>query len=167
MPISDQYPEIIDRWMAAIIEDGGIDRYDDLHIDRIEKGWAGRRLWLSGAIQAFQIATEQRDRHDAKLVVAVGFSLTSSEKAMGLNFTTREEMELQFDSSPPSVYLFHAGQEPWAKRQSSDAFDELREPTIITCNTLFSDLLPDAKCSFLEFFRPDDAEYRRSIFVAG
>jgi hypothetical protein len=168
MPLSsDRYSEIVNKWMTAVIKDGGIDRYDDLHIDRIEKEWVNRKFWLSGAIQTFQIAATQRDRHDVNLVVAVGFALTSSDEPLELNFTTREEIERQFDSSPPSVYLFCAGQEPWAKKQSSTAFDELLEPKIIACNELFSDLLPHAKCYFLEFFRPDDAEYRRSIFIAG
>jgi hypothetical protein len=168
MPISNnQYSGIIDRWMTAILEDGGIDRYDDLHIDRIERQWTNRNLWLSGAISAFQIALKQRDRHNAGLVIAVGFALESTDVPMGLNFTTREEMERRFDSSPPSVYLFYAGQEPWTKRKGSTAVDELTEPKTIVCDALFSDLLPYTKCYFLEFFRPDDAEYRRSIFIAG
>jgi hypothetical protein len=168
MPISnDQYSEIIDRWMTAIIEDGGIERYDDLHIDRIEKQWTNSSLWLSGSISAFQLALKQRDRHNPELVVAIGFALKSTDEPMGLNFTTREEMERQFDSSPPSIYLFYAEQELWTKRKNMAAVNGLLEPKIVVCDALFSDLLPYAKCHFLEFFRPDDAEYRRSIFIAG
>lgn len=153
--------------MTAIIEDGGIDRYDDLHIDRIEKQWKNHNLWLSGSISALQLALKQRDRHNPELVVAIGFTLKSTDKPMGLNFTTRKEIERQFDSSPPSIYLFYAGQELWAKRKDMAAVDKLLEPKVVVCDALFSDLLPYAKCYFLEFFRPDDAEYRRSLFIAG
>jgi hypothetical protein len=166
MPISqDQHSAIVEQWMTTIIQDGGIDRYDDLHIDRIEKEWADRKSWLSGAIQAFQIALHQRDRHNAALVVAVGFSLICSHQSIGVNFATLDGLEAQLDTSPPSVYLFHAGQEPWQEKRSSTNLGDLQNLQIVVCDALVADLLPEKHCYYLEFFRQE--EYRRSMFIAG
>jgi hypothetical protein len=151
--------------MTTIIQDGGIDRYDDLHIDHIEKEWADRKYWLNGAIQAFQIASNQRDRLDVGLVVAVGFSLTGSEEPIGPNFTSSEEFEMQLDSSPPSLYLFYRGQEPWKEKQSASSLENLLQPTVITLHNVFAEIASRQQCYYLEFFRPDEAEYRRSVFI--
>jgi len=167
MSISQEHSFIVAKWMTEIIQDGGIDRYDNLHIDQIEKLWADRKYWLSGAIQAFQIALNQRDRLNVGLVIAVGFSLINSEEPIGLNFTSREEFETQFDSSPPSLYLFYEGQEPWKEKQSATSLEDLLKPKVIALNSLFAEALSNQKCYYLEFFRPDEAEYRRSMFITG
>jgi len=43
----------IEIWMTAIARDGGVDRYDDLHIDKIDPLWGSRDLWLQGGLEAY------------------------------------------------------------------------------------------------------------------
>jgi hypothetical protein len=59
---SEDHSLMVEPWMTTIVNDV-IDRFDDLYIDRIEKGRADRRRWLFAAIQTFEIALQQRDRH--------------------------------------------------------------------------------------------------------
>jgi hypothetical protein len=61
--LSEDHSLMVEPWMTTIVKDGGIDRFDDLYINRIEKGRADPRRWLFAAIQTFEIALKQRDRH--------------------------------------------------------------------------------------------------------
>jgi hypothetical protein len=39
-----QYEQIIEKWMLTVSQNGGIQRSDDLHIDRIDEAWRSRSL---------------------------------------------------------------------------------------------------------------------------
>jgi hypothetical protein len=40
---------IIEGWMRMVLATGGIERYDDLHIDQIDPAWRGRESWVDGS----------------------------------------------------------------------------------------------------------------------
>jgi hypothetical protein len=152
----------IDGWMVNSIENGGIDRFDDLHIDSVNEGWKPRDQWVEGAIAAYRMAVALRNRHAFPLVVSLGFSLLSSEKPLGFRAQTRQDFERQLDHTPPSLYLFRQGKEPWTemKLESGSVQD-------FDCSALFKSAEPLGKCYYLEFKTPDTFEYHRSVFIAG
>src|SRR5712691_3493057 len=101
--------DVIEGWMLTVFRDGGIERFDDLHIDRIDESWRSQRLWADRGLAAFQIAVRLRDCHKLPVEVVLGFSLQADDKKMGVDFKTLDEFEKRMDWTPPSLYLFGAG----------------------------------------------------------
>ena len=160
MTIRIERQKVIEDWMVTIAGDGGIERYDDLHIDRIDERWAHREQWSQGGLEAFRLALGLRDRHRLALTVALAYSLESGEELLGVNFRTPDEFHAQLDWSPPSLYLFDFGREPW-----SQSGEEVAKP--IDVNILFATSLNAKACYYMEFKQPDSIEYSRSVFVTG
>jgi hypothetical protein len=104
--------QAIEQWMLDVAGKGG-ERLDDLHIDRIDSNWKSRECWIEGALATFQIAMDLRGLHGFPFTVAVVFSLTTDTKRIGPAFRTLRELERQLDWTPPSLYLFQRGKEPW------------------------------------------------------
>ena len=69
--------EIIENWLLRIVSDGGIDRYDDLHIDVVDKRWTLRENWTAGALESYRIAGALRDRHNWDLSIVLAFALST------------------------------------------------------------------------------------------
>jgi hypothetical protein len=110
----------IERWMLAIIRNGGVQRHDDLHIDQIDKEWRSESTWVAGGLEAFKNALVVRDRRQLDYTVALAFSLRSGREPIGITFSTVEDISEQLDWSPPSLYLFRIGQEPWLAARNSE-----------------------------------------------
>lgn len=165
---SSEHESKIDSWMHAIIEDGGIDRYDDLHIDRVDAEWKNRDLWFAAALQAYVLALKVRDRNRFEFSVVLGFSLQSSERRIGVNFRTREEFEREFDRTPPSLYLFPPDREPWAQGENANARIGTRDMVVEKVDAaIFGTLTHTKGCFYLEFRNVDASEYFRSVLVVG
>jgi hypothetical protein len=160
MTIRIERQKVIEAWMVANIGDGGIERYDDLHIDRIDEHWARREQWLQGGLEAFRLALGLRDQHRLAPTVALAYSLRSGEEPLGANFRTPDEFHAQLDWSPPSLYLFDCGREPWP--QSDGVVVQL-----IDVNILFATSLSAKACYYMEFKQTGSIEYSRSVFVTG
>lgn len=127
MTKTNEYESIIDAWMVSIIKNDGLERYDDLHVDQIDSRWKSPDVWIEAGLACFQIAINLRNRHEFRCTLALVFSLcelTDSEQA---SFTNAMELRRQLDWSPPSLYLFPAGREPWIEPNAADmsvqAFD--------------------------------------------
>jgi hypothetical protein len=119
---------IIERWMLSNIENRGFERYDDLHIDRIDKKWKHRSTWVEGGLQALQLAIEARDRHRLDVTVAIGYSLSAERKSSQPPLRSRHELLRRLDWSPPSLYLFPKRREPWIESSATvRALHELQE----------------------------------------
>ncbi len=102
----------IEKWMLAIISDGGIDRLDHLHIDPINPRWKDKNRWIEGGLEAFRIALSVRDQHRLPFTVSLTFSLVDIDHLCGIDFQTREDLLAKLDWAPPSLYLFDRGKEP-------------------------------------------------------
>lgn len=89
--------------MLNIAEDGGIERFDGLHVDKIDNNWKPRQRWIEAGVQSYLIALGLRDEHQLPFAVSLGFSLEACEQSPGLDFWTREEFstEAQSHSSLP------------------------------------------------------------------
>jgi hypothetical protein len=149
----------IESWMAEVVKDGGLERYDDLHIDQVDSQWANREQWLRAGLEAYRIAVGLRESHKFNLVVVLAFSLESGESRKGLNFTTLDGLQAELDWSPPSLYLFRPERVPWAPDGGAEVIP-------VDPGALFD--MPGAKgCFYLEFKQPESAEYSRSVLLAG
>ena len=149
----------IETWMLTIVRDGGVVRFDDLHIDKIDEAWKRRECWVPKGLEALRIALKLRDRHHLPFTVALGMSLESSEHSTGVNFQNTAELVEQLDWSPPSLYLFEPG----------------KTPRTHTTDVIIRDLLPDffgaivqqTNCYYIEFRQSQSNDYNRSVFLEG
>jgi hypothetical protein len=154
-PQNKEHIAVIESWMLTVLRDGGITRYDDLHLDRIDAKWKSVPFWIPAALESLDLALWLRTRFKLKLTVAVGFSLQSSERHQGVDFSTREEFELLFNRTPPSLYLFKSQEEPW-RCPSKGLMIEKINPAILDAE--------NKDCWYMEFQQGD--EYYRSVFIA-
>jgi hypothetical protein len=152
--------EAIENWMLTIVDDGGILRLDDLHIDEIDSAWKDRNRWVEGGLEAFRAARKLRDRHGLPLTVAVAFSLDSDGQRRGIDFQTRSELEEKLNWSPPSLYLFHRGEEARRKKAFGDPAQQLNP-------SIFAIYGANVACYYFEFKQQDADEYCRSVFIEG
>jgi hypothetical protein len=119
--------QIIEAWMLSNVRTGGFNRYDDLHIDRIDERWRHRKNWIDGGLEALRLGVELRDKHQLEFTVALGCSLlVSGSSPLGLPRRS-EDLASQLDSSPPSLYLFPKRQEPWLESGGTEILEELGE----------------------------------------
>lgn len=153
---SRAYEEIIKSWMLTIIGDGGIARHDDLHIDRIDREWKFRNRWIPGALHAYSIAINVRDKNKIGFSVVIAFSLKASKKPIGVDFHSKEQFEARFNQTPPSLYLFKQGSEPWMQTKGGQQIPP----------TIFGGAADGKDCWYLQF-KHDGEGYSRSVFVTG
>lgn len=159
----------IENWMLSISQDGGVDRFDDLHIDQIDPSWGSRELWINAGLEAFRLALNLRDQHRLPLTVALAFSLESSAHPRGPDFGTAAGLRGLLDWSPPSLYLFPPGKEPWLQTARSGWIDSQSQDLIIQPMKA-SEVLGAAIRGagyLLEFRQLASDEYSRTFFVAG
>ena len=169
MPLKPTAEQLIERWMLTIVSDGGIARFDDLHIDQINEQWKDRRVWISAGLEAYRIAVALRNQHQLPFVVALGFSLQASTEAQGSEFHTAAEFAERLDWSPPSLYLFQPDTTP---SQGAQVAAEPCSPAIgTTIQDLPSELFGrevSAKRTYRIRFKSEGSEeYSQSVFVEG
>ena len=76
----------------TVFRDGGIERLDDPHIDRIDENWRSPQLWVERGLTAFRIALRLRDGHTLPVQVESVFPLQAADKCIGIEFTTQDEV---------------------------------------------------------------------------
>jgi hypothetical protein len=112
----------IQQWMEHVQITGGVERYDDLHIDLIDETWKNRKMWISGGIAALTLASSIRKAIDPELVVVLGISLRTDLKNSCVPNTVSDLLEQLDKWTPPSLYLFRSGEEPWHAPRCSCVF---------------------------------------------
>jgi hypothetical protein len=122
----------------------------------IDKKWSKREHWLDAGLLAFELALPLKQKHASGTTLALAYSLESGESRRGVNFYSPHELEAQFNWSPPSLYLFHGGAEPWIKGHVD----------ILDASTKFGESYSARKCYFFEFKADGEAEYLRSVFMS-
>lgn len=164
----NQTLQMIEAWVRSNIEKQGYMKYDDLHIDHIHQEWRARESWIEGGLEAFQVALDVRNRQAPNLSVALTFSLTAGEGPRGVNFQTLEEMKAELGGSPPSLYLFQKGAEPWTQAAHHDRTVPAEEVVVKNLNPdIFARLLKNNRCYYMEFKQAEFRERSRSVLVAG
>jgi hypothetical protein len=158
MPVVPKAEEVIEQWMLAVVSDGGVRRFDDLHIDKIDPKWKNKNQLIESGLEAFRIAVDARNRNHLQFAVSLGFSLDSDDQPRGVDFQTQAEFRARLDLPPPSLYLFERGNEPRA--QSGLAALQDIDPAMLG-------MQEGTRCYYLEFKQNGSDEYRRSVFVEG
>lgn len=143
--------------MLSVVERRGFERFEDLHIDRIDKRWKDRGRWIEGGLRALQLGIELRDQYRFEFTVALGFSLRVPESFQMRPPANMEDLAAQLDQSPPSLYLFPKRREPWLERAGSIATFGNRELDSVS-------LGHPPQWYYLEFIQ-DGRDYR-SMFAA-
>jgi hypothetical protein len=166
MNTNPQYRErAIEQWMTQISRDGGIARFDDLHLDAIDQLWTKRKLWAEASGWAFQFGIDARVRLNLPFTFGLGMSLRpdSITPANGIRLAERIA---RVGWTPPSLYLFYPGQEPGsdlrgmidAGRVEADSISASFKPIDV----------PAAKAGwFLRFKLSRSDEYTVSAFLLG
>lgn len=150
----------IERWMLAIISDGGVERLDDLHIDNINPRWKDKNRWIEGGLEAFRTALSVRDQHRLPFTVCLTFSLVAKNQPCGIDFQTREDLLANLNWMPPSLYLFDRGKEPYKETTRAGGTAQALDPAICGAQG-------GVHCYYLESKSQDDDEFNRSVFVEG
>jgi hypothetical protein len=148
--------QLIDRWMFEASVDDGLERLDDLHLDQIDSEWGSRDQWLDAGLEAFRMAVELRDAHHLDVAVVLGFSLNLPAT---YPFKERRDFEAAVDWSPPSLYLFRPGDQPWLKPGYAHI-----EP--LDAQAVFG-LSEPASAYYAEFESQASGETCRTIYIAG
>lgn len=140
------------EWMLAIISNGGIERLDDLHVDDIDENWKQRTNWIPASIRAYQLSVMLQSNLGLSVQVVLAFSLLDGT---GQTFDSEEEFQNQLDWSPPSLYLFKAGDPSTCPTLSS----------LIHFRRLSPQRFPPGTKSFLSRWATENGSQRRSVFV--
>jgi hypothetical protein len=161
--------EVVERWMLAAVRDGGVERFDDLHVDRIEAQWKERKAWVSAGLDAYRVAVVLRDRHQLPFVVTLGFSLESGERLPDMGLKTMEELTGRLDWSPPSLYLFHPGRTPCSEATRAIAEKVVEDSVVIQeLNPAMFGVEVSAARAYYMVFRPTgSSEATSSLFIEG
>jgi hypothetical protein len=161
----NEHLQVIERWMISNLANQGYEKYDDLHIDRIDRAWRSRDAWLSGGAEAFELAVSLRDIHARMFAITLAYSLrVGAEKS---SFSTAAELLNVLDASPPSLYMFKKGREPWLQNPHG-AHDSWRTESLARVDAeVISQLFPNAPdCYCLEFRTSPTSDLLRTLVVA-
>lgn len=148
--------ERIQAWMRSVVDAERYAAFDDLHIDQVDAALVTPEHWLSGAVQVLQVAEGIRENDGFPVTVAVGISLESGPVRTGIGFDSLTEAERHFGSTPPSLYVFKRGEEPWSQGSDCGELGTAYRP----------DTNPDVQVYYCEWFDKNDSEFRRSLWLA-
>jgi hypothetical protein len=167
--MTTQHESVIERWMLDVSRDGGIARFDHLHIDRIDDAWASREHWIEGGLAAFHTARSLRDLHRLDVKVELAFSLQAGSSATGVDFATQEDLANTLDWTPPALYLFEPGHDHAIEIKSAirdrHVYDNSAVEELLV--NLFGGRESGCRCLYMEFRRTDEPEYSRSVLLQG
>lgn len=103
--------EIISEWMVAAAQRLKAGQFDDLHVDQIDPAWKEKKAWIEAGFRALSLAESVREKLTPDLRLVLAFSLLEGDQLAPPS--SRRDLYQQMDWSPPSLYLFRSGQEPW------------------------------------------------------
>jgi hypothetical protein len=162
--VGDQeHARIIEIWISAISEDGGVERYDDLHLDVIDPKWKPRQTWMNGGLKAFHTAIEFRDNRHLPFVVGLGLSIAAEDNIGEHGTVSSSDLQARMDSTPPSLYLFPAGHDP-IKELERAIRDGVVESDAVSRRMTFADDERVPCCYYLKFRRAGADDYTQSVF---
>lgn len=152
--------------MLTVYKDGGIERFDDLHIDKIDENWRRASLWIEAGLEAFRIALSLRDTHRLPVDVGLAFSLNAVSRKTGIDFSMKEEFVERLDWSPPSLYLLRPGNEFELETESAIKGGHVGDASVEPLNLKFlAEAWPGSRCVYMEFRRKEELEYCRSVWL--
>ena len=81
MPDNETLEPVIEEWMLSVVQNGGVERFDDLHVDRIDRNWRSPQLWIEEGWRLFRslLACEIATSCQSRLFSASLFKLTRKD----------------------------------------------------------------------------------------
>lgn len=145
----------VQEWLRRAIALSGAQSFIDLHIDDVDDCWRSRDKWLDGAADCLRLAIRVIRDEASTWEVAIGMSLTPHSVPIGISARSSDDLVHEFDSSPPSLYVFESGTGPWYGDSGSVRKLEGTSwlPGIST------------QAYFLEWWDHNDDEFRRALWV--
>lgn len=98
---------IIYKWLDISVS-SEMDPSEDLHIDIVNNSFKEKALWVAGGIECYfeaKIRVTEKKYHGK---IALGFSLKSEEKKLGVNFKNENDLAAELDCAPPSIYYIRS-----------------------------------------------------------
>ncbi|HEX5423466.1 MAG TPA: hypothetical protein VFW94_07950 [Candidatus Acidoferrales bacterium] len=154
---------MVDKDIKQWIEDNdkALGEFQELHVDKIDSRWKSRVTWIDAGLEVLAAASRIKLSTGVPRTLAVAYSLRAGIKPTGINFNTRQELAAEIDQSPPSLYMFREGHEPWLAANQCTA-----APTMLRVQgELLGPPAANRTCIYFEFRVPGASEYARSIFV--
>ena len=142
-----EHSNAIEEWMRMILATGGVERFDDLHVDQIARQWETRESWLHASSEALSLAYPVWQSIAPGKTLALMCSLSSEPNQNPPESV--DELITQIDWSPPSLYLFEPGSEPWSS------------PRVQVSH--LGELFANCTCLLMHFTSPDTLESHRSF----
>jgi hypothetical protein len=149
----------IENWMLTTINEGGVERWDDLHMDEIDESWEPRSFWLEAAVYAYSTALSLRDQFELCVTIMLLIPLRR-ELEGGLD--TLEQVDKNLDEiTPPSLYLLRPGMHAVPEGDPS-----MREVSICNVQSIFGASIRAKRC-YAAAFTNQSGDFVRSIYVEG
>jgi len=143
----------LQTWIEkCIIEKTYLD-YNDLHIDELKKTFKKKKYWINGGVQVLKKANDILQKGFCNFTVSLALSLLSDEQPLGINFTNSKTLAQQFDDTPPSLYIFKKGTEPWITMNTQ----------IISLEDAIFDFF---SLCYIEYKEEKELEFRRSVWIS-
>jgi hypothetical protein len=163
----DLHKKRIQKWFDAVTHDGGIDRFDELHVDDIDRTRKSKKSWISAALESFELALEVRDEDVSgqEVTIILSFFLVEDVKPLGVTFYDRESLEKNLSYTPPRILVFRKNDDLLKKWKSinCEEVSDLSTITMLNAIQLFGELCRPVRCIYSEWKRPEDDEYRRGL----
>ena len=148
--------EKLQHWIEANIETEGFSRFEDLHLDELESDYTSPDTWIVAINDVVEALNEIRNKIPAGFCASIGVSLLASDSPLGITFHDSKQLSKEFTVTPPSVYIFKKGDEPWVQRPA----DAKQLPSEI-----LSDCTVNVQLIYLEYREMYESQYRRSFWV--
>jgi hypothetical protein len=165
----DLHKKRIQSWFDAVTHDGGIERFDELHVDVIDRTRKTKKSWISSALESFELAMEVRDEDVSgqDLTIILSFALVDDVRPLGVTFHDRESLEKNLSYSPPRILVLRKDND-FLKRLKSFEIEAVSGDSVLTklnATELFGELHRPVTCIYSENRRPDDEEYCRTLYL--
>ncbi|WP_143206315.1 hypothetical protein [Singulisphaera sp. GP187] len=147
----------INRWIsnhACMVTPGQI---VDIHVNELDPSLNSQDKWIRGIQQVLAEGSMLTHcANGAEYTLAGCISLRSSTDRLGINFGDEDDLFYELDITPPSIYLFPLGKEPW----NDQSHDFVRLDPSLPLS-----ILSDAVALYLEYKESTEAEFRRSLWL--
>jgi predicted RNase H-like nuclease len=159
----------IQSWFNAVIHDGGIERFDELHVDVIDGTRKTKKSWIPAALESFELALEVRDEDVSgqDLTIILSFALVDDVRPLGVTFHDRESLEKNLSYSPPCILVYRKNDEYLKQLKSVENESVSGDSVLIKLNAteLFGELRRPVICVYTENKRISDDEYLRLLLL--
>ncbi len=146
----NKYLDFLNTWTAYMIKNQGWEKYEDLHIDEIDKAFCSKKNVVSFSLFIFNCLLEIID--NSKYDCILSLTLSYSKSHMNLQDLNLDYISKEIDSvTPPSIYFFPKNNEVYER-----TFEKVMKSKKLTDET-----------SFMTFYHEEreSNEYYRTIFV--